>query len=92
MNTRSRWLVLAAALPLLYLPLRAAEAPPPEATAEDAAAPPAAAESETTDTPLPPSEVDETAAAPRRPATQDAGRDPGEQLSLDNNLSFPVDI
>jgi len=91
MNIRARWLVLAAALPLLYLPLRAAEAPPPEAAAEDAATPPAADASETTDVPLPPPDLDETAAAPPRPAA-DAERDAGERLSLDNNLSFPVDI
>lgn len=92
MNIRSRWLVLAAALPLLYLPLRAAEAPPPEAAADETATPPAAAEAEATETPLPPPDLDETAAAPPRTPAQDAERDAGERLSLDNNLSFPVDI
>src|SRR5690606_20747874 len=90
MNIRARWLVLAAALPLLYLPLRAAEAPPPEAAAEDAATPPAADASET-DVPLPPPDLDETAAAPPRPAA-DAERDAAERLSLADTLRFPVDI
>lgn len=59
MKSRLRWLALAA--PLLYLPLRAAESPPPEPeVAEEAEAPPEAAG--------------------------------GERLSLDNNISFPVDI
>lgn len=85
---RRRWLLVAAILPLLYLPLRAAE--PPQAAADPGEA-----------VPLPPPPEPQAAeeaedAAPEPPARAaqpaDAGRDEGERLSLDNNLSFPVDI
>lgn len=91
-----QWLLAAAVLPLLYLPLRAAEAPPPDTPAESA--PPAAADApapatETADA----AEVADTAepaetVAPPRQAAPAGERDAGERLSLDNNLSFPVDI
>jgi hypothetical protein len=74
--TRWRAALIAVALPLLYLPLRAAETTPePAAAAEPAEGLPA-----------PEPEEQEAAPAPRAPA------EPQEQVSADNNLSFPVDI
>ncbi len=92
-------------MPLLYLPLRAAEAPPagqadqvegaapqepvglPEreaAAGEEDSAPAADADDA--------ADAESSAASPaaREPAPRE--REPGERLSLDNNLSFPVDI
>jgi len=80
MSLIRRVLLALAALPLLYLPLRAAETPtatPPEA--EQPAAPPEKEEK------AEPAEVEPAKAPPREP-------EPGERLSLDNNISFPVDI
>lgn len=84
MKIRLRLLAFAAA-PLLYLPLRAAEAPPPsepEATEESdtPASPPAES------TPAPPARRE------RAPANEAPPPEGGERLSLDNNISFPVDI
>lgn len=90
MNVRSRWLLAAALVPLFYLPLRAAESPPADAAESDepvplpdsAAAPQAADEA-----------GEESTTPPRAAAAdEDAERLPEETLSLDNNLSFPVDI
>lgn len=78
MMKRNRWMLIALALPFLYLPLRAAETPAPQAQAETA--PPPEAEAA-------PAEEAEPAPPPPRTSGQ-----PREQLSLDNNLSFPVDI
>lgn len=79
MKSRLRWLALAA--PLLYLPLRAAESPPPEPeTADEAEAPEAPAES---------APAGRTRAPEQEAPPEAAG---GERLSLDNNISFPVDI
>lgn len=87
MNARHRpgwrWLVLLAGLPLL-LPLRAAEAPPPAPPQEPAGA----------EQPEPgDAQAGKPAAAERQappPKAADAADE--EQVSLDNNLSFPVDI
>lgn len=77
-----RWLVLLAGLPLLYLPLRAAESPAPAATEPPAAGPPADA--------TPPAEAAQPAPKEgQAPAPAGAAE---EQVSLDSNLSFPVDI
>lgn len=87
MNDRSRWMLVLAALTFLYLPLRAAESPPPgdEQTSEPAA-----------DTPVDDAEPEEVEAAeePAPPRASPSGdrAEAGERLSLDNNLSFPVDI
>jgi hypothetical protein len=77
--TRWRAALIAVALPLLYLPLRAAETTPEPAAAAEPAEP---AEG----LPAPEPEEQEAAPAPRAPA------EPQEQVSADNNLSFPVDI
>jgi len=87
MNNRSRWMLALAALTFLYLPLRAAESPPPadEPTTEPVAA-------DRVDD-AEPEEV-EAAEEPAPPRAAPSGNraEPGERLSLDNNLSFPVDI
>lgn len=75
-----RLLLLVAVVPLmLHLPMWAAEAPPADAAPPSAAEAPPAADAAEDD--------DADAAAPRTPAP-----DPGDELSLDNNVSFPVDI
>lgn len=80
---RVRGLALLAGLPLLCLPLRAAEAPPPEA-----AGPPAAPEQ-----PAPQEGQDKPAPAEgQAPPPKAAVPAEEEKVSLDNNLSFPVDI
>jgi len=80
MNRILRRLVPLAILTLLYLPLRAAEQPPPQPGGGEEL--PAA--EDTTEKPA------EPPAPPRR--SRNAGRDEEDRLSLDNNLSFPVDI
>lgn len=92
MNNR-RWMPALAALTFLYLPLRAAESPPPPdaQTAEPVAdIPPVAA------TPVDDAEPEEVEPAeepaPPRAAPSGDRAEAGERLSLDNNLSFPVDI
>jgi hypothetical protein len=80
MNTPLRWrpALIAVVLPLFCLPLRAAETTPEPAAAEPA---------EQVELPAPePEEEEEATPAPRAPAQ------PQEQVSADNNLSFPVDI
>ena len=81
MSLIRRMLLVLAAAPLLYLPLRAAETESPSATPPDAELPAAPAEEEESE----PAEVE-----PARPPAPEP--DPGERLSLDNNISFPVDI
>lgn len=84
MSNVRRWVLAVAALPLLYLPLRAAETPP--ATPPESAPAEAAAQT--------PSDVvrEVEPVAAERPPPRRSEPDPGERLSLDNNLSFPVDI
>lgn len=78
--TRWRAALIAVAMPLLYLPLRAAEpTPEPAAAAEPA--------EQAEGLPAPEPEEQEAAPPPRR-----APAEPQEQVSADNNLSFPVDI
>jgi hypothetical protein len=80
MNMPTRWraALIAVALPLLYLPLRAAETPPVPLPAEQPEA-----------TPAPESEP----ATEREPEAAPApAEEPLEEVSADNNLSFPVDI
>jgi hypothetical protein len=70
-----------ALLPLLFLPLRAAEAPPPPAEETQPAAEAATPAAE------PP------AASERAPAAaEEVEEAPLEPISADNNLTFPVDI
>jgi hypothetical protein len=87
MNSAPRWRrpVVIAALSLLYLPLRAAEAPP--------APPPAAEERRQTPPSPPPAPADdaEEAAPVEKPPAADEGESRG-RISADNSLSFPVDI
>jgi hypothetical protein len=80
MNMPTRWraVLIAVALPLLYLPLRAAETPP---------------------VPLPAEQPEATQAPESEPATEREpeaapapAEEPLEEVSADNNLSFPVDI
>ncbi len=90
MKVRPRWLLAAALVPLLYLPLRAAESPPTDAaeSAEPVPLPDRAASPQSAD-----ETGDEAATTPRSAASGDEEeRAPEEELSLDNNLSFPVDI
>jgi hypothetical protein len=91
MNTRhrsvARWLLLAG-LPLLYLPLRAAEAPEPAAAEQPAEAPPASKETP----PDNPGANGAKAAPPKAAPPKGAQAAEEEQISLDSNLSFPVDI
>jgi hypothetical protein len=82
-HTRMRWLAPLAALPLLGLPLRAAE-PPRPAEAEAPAAPEQPAPQQAEDT-QPASSGNQ--APPKAAAPADE-----EEVSLDSNLSFPVDI
>jgi hypothetical protein len=79
----ARWLMLLAGLPLLYLPLRAAEAPPPAAAEQPAEAPPAPK-------PEPAGNPAAPGGKPPPPKATEAAEE--EQVSLDSNLSFPVDI
>lgn len=81
-HARMRWLAPLAALPLLGLPLRAAE-PPQPAEAEPPTAPEQPPPEQGQDaTPAPGSQAPPGPAAPAEE----------ERVSLDNNLSFPVDI
>lgn len=80
MNGRWRTLLTAIALPLLFLPLRAAEAPAPPPSAEQPA-PPA----------TPPASPGEAPPA-TDPAAAPADDSANERVSVDNNLTFPVDI
>lgn len=79
-RAEARWLLPLLAGALLYLPLRAAEAPP-----SPAAEPPAGAEQPAD----PPRPAPDRAQGPA-PKAEDAAEQ--EQISLDSNLSFPVDI
>jgi hypothetical protein len=76
-----RLLMIAAALPLLYLPLRAAEPPPSPPPAGQEASPETAPKAQD-------AEADEEESEPE-PADDEA---PQENISADNNLTFPVDI
>lgn len=82
-RTRARWLAPLAALPLLCLPLRAAE-PPPPAEADAPAAPEQPAPEQAG--PAPPASSGNQA-PPKATAPEEE-----EKVSLDNNLTFPVDI
>lgn len=82
MSTRWRGLLAALALPLLLLPLRAAEAPPAGEQPAPPASPPAAE-------PAPPASG-ETPPRSATPAPAEEGAN--ERVSVDNNLTFPVDI
>jgi len=87
MSIARRWLLGIAAVPLLYLPLRAAETPP--ATPPEAATP-AASPDGAKEAPPGAERKPEPAATETPPPSSEP--DPGDRLSLDNNLSFPVDI
>jgi hypothetical protein len=81
-HARMQWLAPLAALPLLGLPLRAAE-PPQPAEAEPPTPPEQQAPEQAQDAkPVPGRQAPPGPAAPAEE----------EQVSLDNNLSFPVDI
>lgn len=82
-RTRVRWLAPLAALQLLCLPLRAAEAPPPP-EADSPAAPEQPAPEQAG--PAPPASSGNQA-PPKATAPEEE-----EKVSLDNNLTFPVDI
>lgn len=98
---RRPWRLALLLLPLLYLPLRAAEAPDagvplPERPA-DAGAPPAPSQSESTSSTTPSQDAAPARNAPDNDSEADdedgeGERVPMEQVSADNNLSFPVDI
>lgn len=83
-RNRVRGLALLAGLPLLCLPLRAAEPPRPAAD-EPPAAPEQPAPQEGQDKPAP---AEGQAPPPKAAVPAEAE----EKVSLDNNLSFPVDI
>lgn len=85
MNGRWRGLLSVIALQLLLLPLRAAEAPP----AGEQPAPPATSPPATEPAPSAPGETPPRSATPASPA-EDEGTN--ERVSVDNNLTFPVDI
>lgn len=89
---RSRLWWLLAALPLAYLPLAAQESAPPQKPAEPPAQTPVpAADAPAAQTPAPAAgEPADQAEPAREPAAKDEA--PIEQVSADNNLSFPVDI
>lgn len=88
-NLRRPLLVLLAGVPLLYLPLRAAEpqdAPPselPPADTPPASQPPAD---------VPPASGSDAPVVVDEAAASEEPEDFGERVSADNNLSFPVDI
>lgn len=79
MRISVRWLGMLSALLLLYLPLRAQETPAQDVPAESQAEPAATRE--------PP--ADEAVEAEE---AQDEPDSYEERVSVDNNLSFPVDI
>jgi hypothetical protein len=87
MSTARRWMLGVVALPLLYLPLRAAETPP--ATPPETAAPSAPTDAGE-EAPSDVEREEELTAVEAPPPQREA--DPGERLSLDNNLSYPADI
>ncbi len=74
---RRTWLWTLAALPLIGVPLIAQQTPPPESAAPVPVTP-------ARETP-PPEEVPE-------PVSREDAEPADERLSVDNSLSFPVDI
>jgi hypothetical protein len=86
-----------ALLPLLYLPLRAAEPPrepsrteQPAERADDSTAAPSTADAAPAGAPQPAAPT--TAASAATADDDEAEEQPLERVSADNNLSFPVDI
>lgn len=78
-----RWLWALAALPLVGVPLIAQQVPPVESSAPAPA--PAPASAPAPEEAPPPEDTPE-------PVSREAAQPADERLSVDNSLSFPVDI